>query len=384
MIPNGLMLVQKNLPQDALSEKISVKNRGKKATPPEETNKGGKALFQEALESALKGSKVQKAATLTKVLLQKNGQRIGKEGGEMKNSSAEEKLKALLSKQVEEQGKKKTEKTETWNTFLPETLTSPTVEREPKVPQKGFQETFETGKGKEDKPFVVQVRGETDLSSLKNRQEKKSPAMTVVDLRKVPEYRDVREAEISLKRSLKQDSTEPSRPVEEKDSVLVLKTSLEGNDGKLQNPAVQKVSDFTGRLDKLLKGDLGKEIVKQTGIVLKDAGKGEIRLVLQPERLGKVRIRLDLDDNRIAARILVENNSIREVFEQNLEHLYRTFREGGFAAGSFDVFVQGDGSEQQGRQSHGRSARHLAGEMEALVPTVGEEIREETTLDMVV
>jgi len=213
---------------------------------------------------------------------------------------------------------------------------------------------------------------------------KKDPAVTVIDLRTGKVTPDRAETGIRESKGGQENTGNFGGRRESGDPLILVK----GDGNAPQSPAEParpaQVGDFSGQLDKLLKGDLGKEIVKQTGIVVKDDGKGEIRLVLQPERLGKVRIRLELDDNHIAAKILVENKSIREVFEHNLEHLARTFREGGFSADSLDVSVQGDGAGRDGRKQQGPVQKKLAGELEAMVPLVQDEIREETTVNMVV
>ena len=211
-------------------------------------------------------------------------------------------------------------------------------------------------------------------------RERKEPAVTVIDLRTGKETPG---PSVRLTEAGGADGGTGNRS-DGGDSVIFIKA--DGNNAS-QGSGTQQANgqtDFAGRFDGLLKNDLGKEIVRQTGIVVKDDGKGEIRLVLQPERLGKVRIRLDMDDNHVAARILVENNSIRQVFEQNIDHLARMFREGGFMADSLDVFVQGDGSETGSHERRGGVPGKLAGEMEAMVPFVEDEIREETTVNMVV
>ncbi|MFP4490489.1 MAG: flagellar hook-length control protein FliK, partial [Spirochaetaceae bacterium] len=104
---------------------------------------------------------------------------------------------------------------------------------------------------------------------------------------------------------------------------------------------------FESPLLKHLKEELNGQIVKKSGIVLKDNGNGEIRLNLKPEHLGSIRIRLSLEDNHIAGKIYVENSSMREVFEQNMQNLQRQFEENGYESASLEVSV-GDGKNQPG------------------------------------
>ncbi|MFP4362320.1 MAG: flagellar hook-length control protein FliK [Spirochaetia bacterium] len=122
-------------------------------------------------------------------------------------------------------------------------------------------------------------------------------------------------------------------------------------------------------------GKTNNRIAKQAGFILKNNDTGEIRLMLKPESLGKVRIRLDMQDNRIAGRIFVENINVREAMEQNLQSLQRAFQEEGFQLESLDVFVdseetgsEGSRDEEQNNNGADRSAR----EFEANVPEAEE------------
>ena len=100
-------------------------------------------------------------------------------------------------------------------------------------------------------------------------------------------------------------------------------------------------------------GPLMNQVVKSAGIVMRDNTNGEIRLVLKPEHLGSVRIQLEMKDSLISGKIVVENQSVRQLFQQNLESLYRAFQEGGFATGALNVSVGGNGagSREKGRYS---------------------------------
>ena len=97
-----------------------------------------------------------------------------------------------------------------------------------------------------------------------------------------------------------------------------------------------------------LKDSVNSEIVKQAGLIVKGNGTGEIKLVMKPESLGKVRIMLSLNDNHIAGRIIVENSIVREIFESNLENLYKAFGSQGFENGGLEVSVQGQGGNEEG------------------------------------
>ena len=80
------------------------------------------------------------------------------------------------------------------------------------------------------------------------------------------------------------------------------------------------------------------EVVKQTGIILKNGGGGEIRLVLRPENLGSIRIRLALNESSLEGRIVVDNNSVKELVESSLDNLKNALRMEGYQT-NLDVSV---------------------------------------------
>ena len=127
-----------------------------------------------------------------------------------------------------------------------------------------------------------------------------------------------------------------------------------------------------------LKDGINSQIVKQAGIVVKGDGTGEIKLVMKPESLGKVRIQLSLNDNHIAGRIIVENNIVREIFESNLENLYKAFGSEGFENGGLEVSVRERGGEQGSngrRNGRGRDVRAVKAMDEAVPEVSGSEWR---------
>jgi len=89
------------------------------------------------------------------------------------------------------------------------------------------------------------------------------------------------------------------------------------------------------------------EIAHQAGIILRDGGEGEIRLVLKPEHLGSVRIRLHLGESSLEGRIVVDNSNVKELLESNLEGLKSALRQEGYATANIDVTVSGDGGRRR-------------------------------------
>ncbi len=103
------------------------------------------------------------------------------------------------------------------------------------------------------------------------------------------------------------------------------------------------------------------EVVKQTGIILKEGGTGEIRLVLKPENLGSVRIRLALSESSLEGRIVVDNNSVKELVESSLDSLKNALRQEGFQTASLEVSVGHRRSGEGAAQNQGEVRTPLSG-----------------------
>jgi flagellar hook-length control protein FliK len=124
------------------------------------------------------------------------------------------------------------------------------------------------------------------------------------------------------------------------------------------------------------------EVLRHTGIILKDGGSGEIRLLLKPESLGSVRIRLALSETSLEGRIVVENSTVKELLDGTLEHLKQALREGGFQSASLEVAVDSrhDNHPEQGAVPVARVAGDGTRELEHAVPPLVELISAEPSL----
>lgn len=122
----------------------------------------------------------------------------------------------------------------------------------------------------------------------------------------------------------------------------------EGFDLKPQNTPVSPRDALTFQ-QYLVERGYG-QLVDQARIVLKDQNAGEIRMTLYPESLGKVKVALDLSDNTLAGQIFVENQTVKEVFQSNLDGLMQAFRDGGYNDLSLQVSVGNGNGEKQARE----------------------------------
>jgi hypothetical protein len=106
-----------------------------------------------------------------------------------------------------------------------------------------------------------------------------------------------------------------------------------------------------------LRGGLGDDIVRQASIILKDGGAGLIRLTLKPESLGNVKIRLEMAENKIAGRIIVESDEALRAFEKEIQSLEQAFKDSGFNGASIEMSVSSDNGGSRGnRQGKGEEA----------------------------
>lgn len=154
--------------------------------------------------------------------------------------------------------------------------------------------------------------------------------------------------------------------VESADGTSILKESTEAPSGENEtNIRYVRFSDSrpaassntsNSPFSVYVRENLSAEMVKQTGIILKNNDRGEIRLVLKPENLGRVRMRIQLDENRLSGRIFVESGFVKDSLEQNLEELYRAFRSNGYETAEFEVLVDG---EQDGRAPGEKQRQNL-------------------------
>lgn len=130
----------------------------------------------------------------------------------------------------------------------------------------------------------------------------------------------------------------------EADLVIELRSN---SDRSIQNQAKESrtTPSFQDALSRELRENANADIVKQASIVLKNGGEGLIRLSLRPESLGAVKIRLEMADNKVVGRIIVETEEALRAFEKEIESLEKAFTDGGFDGAGLELALSGEGSE---------------------------------------
>ena len=121
------------------------------------------------------------------------------------------------------------------------------------------------------------------------------------------------------------------------------------------------------------------EIVRQFTLLLRKGG-GEAKLLLQPEHLGSLKLRIQVDRGEVATSILVDNQAVKDLILSRLNILEESLLEHGFDLSSFDVGVKsenGDAETASGTAAGKRSGDSVveSSPMEDEVAAAGEMAR---------
>lgn len=130
------------------------------------------------------------------------------------------------------------------------------------------------------------------------------------------------------------------------------RSSVAGQDVRLAERRDGEGQSFASMLSQELRSNAA-DFVKTGQIVLRDNNSGLIRLTLNPESLGNVKISLELSgDKKISGKIVVSSQEAYEAFNESLDGLSQAFVEGGFESAGFDLsWTDGEG------RNHGEGQR---------------------------
>jgi flagellar hook-length control protein FliK len=201
-------------------------------------------------------------------------------------------------------------------------------------------------------------------SSIDKREEKRisEPKVSVLDLRRSSQGRlaDAVQAAAKPDEAPKEPGRDakdsPSRTGRESYRELTLDAgaSASGRASRDAGKAETSLSaerSFQTAMAERMRDAWNGEIVQNARIVLRDGDAGTIRLRLRPESLGNVKIELNLSENNIRGKIVVETDEAKSAFERNMNELADAFRQGGFDTASLEVSVGGGGASAGGQGS---------------------------------
>ncbi len=101
--------------------------------------------------------------------------------------------------------------------------------------------------------------------------------------------------------------------------------------------------------------------------MLKNNRRSEVRIQLKPEYLGKIHLRISLEEGILTARLLVENNQVGHMLENNLNQLRQQLQEQGLKFQQLQMSI-GDEGSMSGREEAGNgTADFYRGEFEASI-----------------
>ncbi len=119
-------------------------------------------------------------------------------------------------------------------------------------------------------------------------------------------------------------------------------------------PSLPKVS-----VEQMLQQVAGKAL-----ITLRD-GQSEMRLQLTPPDLGRMEMKIVLEDGQMMGKIVVSTPEAKALFDQNLGELQRQLQQAGVQVGSLDVSLGQPGDDKQPEPAFG-STRSFQGEGEVI------------------
>ena len=94
------------------------------------------------------------------------------------------------------------------------------------------------------------------------------------------------------------------------------------------------------------------ELVKAGNIILKDNDVGQIKLVLNPESLGNVKIDLHISEKNITGRIIVASAEAYNAFKESADSLRQAFINSGFETAGFDLQFAGQNASSGQQEQH--------------------------------
>lgn len=276
----------------------------------------------------------------------KDSKQVNEKKSETKDLNSETEIKKLKSEKSQDakQVKSKDDEKEKVD-FKPE--------KEEKDSDLDFKKIAET-KSKEN---IIPIKNE-DFNFSKNEKEidlKKDFKLSLEDPKKITQsadkkiqIHDLRDTKSSKENTALKLNTEVlNKEGSSKESIVV---NLEQS---LDNKASSNINKntFIQKFDNYLKAEGMSDIVEKAKFILKNNDNGEINLRLKPGNLGSVKILMQINDNSVSGKIVVENHAVRQLFESNMASLQKSFEEKGFEFQSFDLSYSDENKENSNEET---------------------------------
>jgi flagellar hook-length control protein FliK len=317
--------------------------------------KAGETPFKKSLNGAAlkKLEKEESTAPPSGQKPEKSGKKTGQTGAD---------IETLVPVQAGTQGKTVLEAEIPANTFAEGLANS----------EKGMESLQKKAAKPEDAGLTGKKTGKRDETALSAEPQRFSP---VFETRKPEKSGEIRPGEsparnkrkerlpvevLDLRTGLQAETAGAAVNAAAREQELIVELHSAGEDIFTGNSAAETLDSektapaesgksFESMLAERLSGQLSADIIKQAAIVLRDGGEGTIRLSLKPETLGKVKIHLEMAENKISGHIFVESEEALRAFEQEIHTLEQAFRDSGFSEASLDTALgSGDRRREEG------------------------------------
>ena len=127
-------------------------------------------------------------------------------------------------------------------------------------------------------------------------------------------------------------------------TIINMKDSPEGSNLKGFNHYnnVSKTQSGNSLTENMIKfQDLMGKLVEKAQVALNN-GKSEVLMSLNPEYLGKVRLKISMEGDNFIGKIFVDNAEIKDIFTKNLDTVITSLNEIGINIEGFDVMLRQD------------------------------------------
>jgi len=232
------------------------------------------------------------------------------------------------------------------------------VKGENKAAETSVQGTLQQAEAK--KTVLGEKDGRNRLDEARNRDRKRGATVEVRDFRGAG-------AEVAQKDNAVQvKAVAETRPEQGsvKEITLEFRMPNQGQESQSAQTSWESKAGqaFEDILARELHQNLNNDIVRHASVILRDSSEGTIRLALKPESLGNVKIRLEMAENKITGRIVVETEETLHAFEKEITSLEKAFLESGFEGASLEMSLadHGGGADQWQEMEANQSIARIA------------------------
>ncbi|MDD3267782.1 MAG: flagellar hook-length control protein FliK [Syntrophomonadaceae bacterium] len=205
----------------------------------------------------------------------------------------------------------------------------------------------------ESKPTQSEIRFKA-VAGMETKLEKAQNKQTPTDVKKLIEYESKRlKTDSGEGIQAKAETVVKGEKAEGETSLLLLgKTGLESDKAQLiRSTALPTTSSLIAEPEQVL-----DQIVKKAEMMVK-LNSSEMKIQLQPEFLGKMTIKISVEEGLVTARFITDSHQVKQMLDSNLNTLKQTLEAQGIRVEKTEVNVQlnnggmFDGSGQNSQES---------------------------------